>query len=488
LVAVGVGVGVAVAVAVAGDKVRLFPCTKTQRERETEAPASRQGSRNAGEVTGHSRYAVKMVRNARTGTISVLFILTGCGSSSLSPLSERDGGAADAKAGFSSDAGTTNAARDDAGTDSGADAVGDAGGIPIGCRAGAATTLPPGAPVLAPGSWKNISPPGVVFQTGATAVFTQGITLDPCNEATLYLCVCSFDVAGGNPGVYKSTDAGGTWKKVGKLDEPIHIRVDPGDPNHLYAVDGVRGATGGFWVSNDGGDTWTQPAGFAALDKGAAPLFQFDAYDVAADPADFRHVLLSFHGPWDGFGKFPAWGYRSGVLESKDGGDTWIVHKPLDGWGNGNGIWFLDGSDAWLFGSQTAGYWRTTDAGANWTQVIATVNMQHGGGTLLRTKSGVLYAGGVPHLIRSKDDGVSWTQIGPYAGFNSIVSDGTTLYSGPVGGPNLITAKESDDTTWTPYAGGPTLVSGPFEMAFDSANAIVYAGNWNEGLWALKVK
>jgi hypothetical protein len=31
-------------------------------------------------------------------------------------------------------------------------------------------------------------------------------------------------------------------------------------------------------------------------------------------------------------------------------------------------------------------------------------------------------------------------------------------------------------------------MSGPFEMTFDSANAIVYAGNWNEGLWALKVK
>jgi photosystem II stability/assembly factor-like uncharacterized protein len=347
--------------------------------------------------------------------------------------------------------------------------------------------LPAGAPTLTPGIWQNLPIQGVTFHGGGNDVFTQGITIDPCNAGTLYLCVCSFDVAGGHPGVYKSVDAGSTWNKVGLLDEPIHIRVDPTDPSHLYAADGVRGGTQGFWVSRDGGNTWTSPPGFVALQS---VLFQVDVYDVAADPADFNHVLLTSHSPWDGYnGMFNGkWNNDdSGVLESRDGGDTWILRNPIKGWSHGNGIWFLD-SNTWLLGSQADGFWRTTDGGANWKQVSSNTNMQHGGGGLFRAKSGALYAGGTPHLIHSLDGGASWAQIGPYAGFNSIIGDGARLYTAPVNGPNFITATESNDSTWTPYAGGPMLSGGPFEMAFDSANGIVYAANWTAGLWALKVK
>jgi hypothetical protein len=91
--------------------------------------------------------------------------------------------------------------------------------------------------------------------------------------------------------------------------------------------------------------------------------------------------------------------------------------------------------------------------------------------------------------MRSRDDGATWdSMLGPSAGFNSIVGDGTLLYTAPVFGPGFITATETDDTTWTAFPGGPMLKSGPFEMAFDSANRILYAGNWSAGLWALKVK
>jgi len=372
--------------------------------------------------------------------------------------------------------------------------------MPAGCSAASGTTaLPPGAPALEVGVWKQISPAGVAFHSGGgNDVFTQGITIDPCNPGTLYLSVSSFDVAGGKPGVYKSTDAGSTWKIVGKLDEPIHVRVNPKDPNHLYAADGVRGATQGIWVSHDGGNSWTLPAGFSAI---TPKIFQMDVYDVAADPADFHHVLVTSHSPWGG-----QYGDDSGVIESKDGGATWTVLTPNKGWGHGNGIWFLSDSNTWLFGSQGDGFWRTSDGGVTWKQVVPTAcnpecnvgnNMQHGGGGVYRSPSGSIYGGGTPHLMRSKDDGLTWTLLAPYTGYNTVIGDGTNLYTAPnqtpgALGPGFITAPEANDTTWTAYPGGPALsngggASGPFEMAFDAANRIVYAGCWSAGVWALKV-
>jgi hypothetical protein len=379
--------------------------------------------------------------------------------------------------------------------------AGGGGAKPAGCGAASGSmALPLGAPALEMGVWKKINPAGVAFHSGGgDDVFTQGITLDPCNPGTLYLSVSSFDVTGGKPGVYKTVDAGSTWKKVGNLDEPIHVRVDPKDPNHLVAVDGVRGATMGLWVSHDGGNSWTLPAGFSAL---GTKMFQMDTYDVAADPSDFNHLLVTSHSGWGG----AQYGDDSGILESKDGGDTWTTRGPTKGWGHGNGIWFLSNSNTWLFGSQGDGFWRTSDGGATWNQVVATAcnpecnvgnNMQHGGGGIYRSTSGNVYAGGTPHLMRSKDDGVTWTLLAPYAGYNSIIGDGTSLYSAPnqepgALGPGFITASEANDATWTEYPGGTVLsggggASGPFEMAFDAANRIVYAGCWSAGLWALKV-
>ncbi len=420
-------------------------------------------------------------------TALAVLLAASCGGSNSRALSDSriDGGGADALALI--DAPLERAPDSASMANDGPSSLSDAPaqGAPSCAQSGA---LPANAPALMPGVWKNISPPGVNFHKGnGTDVFTQGITLVPCNVATLYLSVSSFDVTGGNPGVYKSTDAGATWTRVGQLDEPIHIRVDPLDPNHLVAADGVRGNTQGFWVSRDGGNHWTTPPGFAALSKS---LFQIDVYDVAADPADFNHLLLTSHSSWDGYnGTFNnKWGGDdSGVLETKDGGDTWIIHDPMKGWSHGNGVWFLDNSDTWLFGSQADGFWRTADAGAHWTQVVTGNNMQHGGGGIYRSKSGAVYAGGTPHLMRSKDDGVTWTMLGPYAGFNSVIGDGNRLYTAPVFGPAFITASEADDMTWAPFAGGPALDSGPFEMTFDAANGIVYAGVWNAGVWALKV-
>jgi len=128
------------------------------------------------------------------------------------------------------------------------------------------TTRPANAPALTTGAWLNISPPQVPFAT-VPNVFTQGLATDACDSSTLYLTISAFDIVAANAGVYKSVDAGANWKRVSALDEPIHVVVDPDDSNHLYAVDGVRGNTEGFWTSCDGGESFYQTDGFKALEK-----------------------------------------------------------------------------------------------------------------------------------------------------------------------------------------------------------------------------
>jgi photosystem II stability/assembly factor-like uncharacterized protein len=342
-------------------------------------------------------------------------------------------------------------------------------------------------PTLEPRVWARITPGGVVM-TPDNHVFCQGMALDPERPSTIYLGVCAYDVSKG--GLYKTTDGGSTWRKVGNLDEPVHVVVDPHHSGHLYCVDGVRGATQGFWVSTDSGETWTSPPGFASV---ARKVGTQDLYSIAVDPTSFDHILVSFHSPWAGSN-------NCGVLESKDGGQSWIVHGPPPGSAGGFGmaIFFLfdpktgqGDSETWLFTAQAGGFFRTTDGGKTWSRVY-NLQMTHGGEQLYRTSEGTLYAGAYQYPVRSTDNGLSWQAIKNglvYSWYIGICGDGRDLYTA-CSNPNepFFASPETDGLHWTPCAGGAQKFSAePFEMQYDARNHILYSASWGEGLLALKL-
>jgi hypothetical protein len=340
--------------------------------------------------------------------------------------------------------------------------------------------LPGNAPVLQPGVWTNISPAGVPFGQ-SPFTFTNAIGVDPCNPAILYTGVNGFDIAPSRAGLYKSVNAGATWNKIGHLDEPVHIRINPRDPQHLLVADGVRGSTMGLWVSRNGGDTWNLTPGWMAAKTGK---YIDDVYDVAADPDDFNHILVTFHAAWGWTDT--VWNANSGVLESKDGGNTWITHPPVNGWGVGHGIWFIN-STTWLLGTQGNGYWRTSDSGQTWQQVT-TESMVHGGAQLYRSSTGALYITSWSGVLRSANGtGTSWTIIGGPNG-NGLIGDGNSIYGGPYfsrEGGKYSSTPENGPVTWTSF--NHSVSMGPYEMAFDPVNRIVYAASWEMGVLALKV-
>lgn len=186
----------------------------------------------------------------------------------------------------------------------------------LACRL-AATTL--ANPVIAPGTWVDISPAGI-DKSSLNTMISQGLAIDPTNPSVLWWCNGPY--SGG--GLYKSTDGGSNWTKIPPFDNPLHIRINPKDRNQMYLCDGVRGSTGGFWKSTDGGSSWVQPQGYVNTTNDTV-VGTGDLYEIQADPSDFNHVIVSYHGWWK------ATNNSSGVLESTDGGSDWISHMPASG-------------------------------------------------------------------------------------------------------------------------------------------------------------
>jgi photosystem II stability/assembly factor-like uncharacterized protein len=128
-------------------------------------------------------------------------------------------------------------------------------------------------------------------------------------------------------GIYKSTDAGGTWRKMGLAETGRigRIVISPTDPNTVFAC-----ALGnlyepqqerGVYRTTDGGQTW-QKVLFVDENTGCS--------DLAMDPSN-PQVL--FAGMWQM--RLHTWteesgGPGSGLFQSTDGGNTW---KRLEGHG-----------------------------------------------------------------------------------------------------------------------------------------------------------
>lgn len=315
------------------------------------------------------------------------------------------------------------------------------------------------------------------------------MAVDPVNQGTVYSGTLL-------QGVWKTTDCGATWTKLdsgtnaGDVNRGMNwtFEVDPFDPNVIYTNSGY--GSNGLFKSTDGGQNWID-----IWSKSSQPelgkAFQYNfANTVALDPADSRHLLLTFHE-----GCLPP-NPSTCIVESFDAGASWRLIGGKEGWNGGEGqvIFFLDSPSTWLWGSQTNGFWRTADSGKSWQQIpkMATSHLQ--GTRLHHAKDGTFYVPAGDGVWRSPDGKADTWQLiegtGPISG--SIVGDGTALYASTCYAGQFceqaryLTALESDGKTWTEMKGVPKIPMGG-NLGFDAGHKLLFSSNLTSGLWRVRV-
>ncbi len=165
--------------------------------------------------------------------------------------------------------------------------------------------------------WENVS--DGFFETAAVGA----IAVAPSDPNVIYAGTGEACIRGNvshGDGVYRSSDAGRTWKNVG-LRDTRHIgrvRVHPADPDLVY-VAALGHAWGpsrerGVFRSKDGGRTWEHVL-FKSERAGAV--------DLSMDPHNprvlFAAVWQAQRTPWS----MTSGGPDSSLWRSADGGDTW---------------------------------------------------------------------------------------------------------------------------------------------------------------------
>lgn len=180
------------------------------------------------------------------------------------------------------------------------------------------------------------------------------------------------NVSSGN-GVWKSMDAGKTWKFIG-LEGSEHIsriRIHPKNPNIVYVA-----AIGNLWKPNETRGVFRSQDGGATWKKVLYVSDKAGAGDLVMDPNNAR---ILYAATWqmkrNGY-RMDSGGLDSKLFKSTDGGDSWVDISKLSGlpkgpWGivgiavspvNSNRVWTI-------IEAQEGGVYRSDDAGKTWEKV-----------------------------------------------------------------------------------------------------------------------
>ena len=149
-------------------------------------------------------------------------------------------------------------------------------------------------------------------------------------------------------GVYKSTDGGTTWKKLGNglpndLVGKSNVAVTPADPNVVWVLVEAKPG-GGLYRSNDAGESFTLASDYAQLIT--RPFYYIN---ITAHPRDANTV----------------WVGAEGFHKTTDGGKTWrAMNIPH---GDNHDLWINPGNPDLMVQANDGGATVTINGGRNWS-------------------------------------------------------------------------------------------------------------------------
>ncbi|MEW6737771.1 MAG: glycoside hydrolase, partial [Acidobacteriota bacterium] len=222
-------------------------------------------------------------------------------------------------------------------------------------------------------------------------------------------------------GIYKSTDAGKSWRHLGLRDgqQIGSIIVDPGNVDRVFVA--VLGhpyganAERGVYRSLDSGETWHKVL-YKDENTGAIQV----AFDPTNAQIIYADLWAARQGPWEN----GAWqGPGSGLYKSTDGGNSWRqLTKGLPTFEQGLGrIGFaIAPSDAnriyaTVDAPELGGIYRSDDAGESWRRTNNEIRLWGRGGDFAEVKvdpknPNILLVGNTA-AYRSTDGGQTFNAI-----------------------------------------------------------------------------
>lgn len=317
---------------------------------------------------------------------------------------------------------------------------------------------------------------------GLYGVRVVNIAVDPENNLNI------FAATSGSGGMYKSTDAGLTWKSVFPgWDWDMDIVFDPTNSMIMYVNTYYH-----LFKSIDGGDTWniiTTPS-------------NFDIYEVVISPTD-KTLYLS--------GAFLVERYSDLVVESvsllksTDGGATWKVMALPPTLDFGFSHLVMAPSAPNIFYLATAlghtGIFKSLDRGETWQSLNSSFAFPPIVYSLEVDPNDAnrVYIGTADSSIfRTEDGGLTWTPIGSGLETNCIhdilidpgnqqmiyVGGGTPFYfpSSP-GTPGVYRSTDNIGNSWESFMNGMGSRA-IFDLAIDRGTPrTLYAGTDEGGVW-----
>ncbi|MBC7903595.1 MAG: glycosyl hydrolase [Gemmatimonadaceae bacterium] len=311
-------------------------------------------------------------------------------------------------------------------------------------------------------NWKNISDKYFGSSIGA-------VTVAPSDENIIYVGegenTFRGNVSEGLGGMWRSDDAGRTWRNLGLKDARhiIRVVVHPRNPDIVWAA--VMGhlfgpnETRGVYKTIDGGKTWKRTL-YVNNQTGAS--------DLVMEPGN---VNTFYAGTWRLLRtpySLESGGEGSGLWKSTDGGDSWteITKKK----GLPKGIWGITGIAVAPSNTEKiyaivenagGGLFMSNDAGETWSLTSSDNNIRQRAWYYSKIfvdpqNENTVYAPNV-NFMRSRDGGRTWQSVRTPHG------DHHDLWIDPENGSRMIVADDGGaqvsfdaGENWSTYLNQPT--------------------------------